>query len=591
MLKSIANYGKLIKNIKRRLIQMKRLFKEHQIRNTIDLNGNWQFITDEEGIGEKNGWQNGLPSNAVTVIVPSQWNNEFGLLTYTGLAWYEKKFSTNGGTLHIEFGSVMTKADVWLDGVKLGEHYGAFTQFEFIVNNVSKGEHTLVVRADNRFDSQSFPQSYTDWYNYGGIARDVQVDELKGIVILTNHLVYTLSDDLKNATVHSELELVNAESIAISSPLTVMVGDNTIYSGEITLEAGEKKSISTPDVTLENIGIWDTSSPILYTVVAKTDTDDLYDRVGFRKIEVKNLDILLNGKPIELLGVNRHEEHPEWGFAFPPKLMKKDLDIIHDLGCNTIRGSHYPNSRIFMDMLDEDGMLFWCEIPMWGCGFGEKALMDPVVVERGLNMHREMTKYYYNHPSIIIWGMHNEIYTPYPCTYEISRKYNDHLRKFGGNRLITHAANHPFEDSSMEFDDIICVNLYFGWYSGKLTDWDKFVEDLNKHRIEKGWGDKPVIMSEFGAAALYGFHSAFDTVRWSEEFQRDLLEHCLELFHKTDYMRGTYIWQFCNIRTSHNMDINRVRYFNNKGILDEYRNPKAAYFKVRELYRKYAQEK
>ena len=95
-------------------------------------------------------------------------------------------------------------------------------------------------------------------------------------------------------------------------------------------------------------------------------------------------------------------------------------------------------------------------------------------------------------------------------------------------------------------------------------------------------------MSEFGAAALAGFHSHFDTVRWSEEYQSDLIEYCLELFHKTDYMRGTYVWQFCNIRTSPSMDINRVRYFNNKGVLDEHRNPKAAYFKIKELYHRYS---
>ena len=102
--------------------------------------------------------------------------------------------------------------------------------------------------------------------------------------------------------------------------------------------------------------------------------------------------------------------------------------------------------------------------------------------------------------------------------------------------------------------------------------------------------DKPVLMSEFGAAALAGYHTPFDTVKWSEEYQRDLFEYTIELFHKVPYMIGTYPWQFANIRTSPSMDINRVRYFNNKGILDEHRNPKLAYFKIKELYEKYAKE-
>ena len=567
---------------------MKRLFSEHEMRKTIDLCGDWKFLKDPDKKGESEGWQNGLPGGE-TVIVPSVWNTELAQLTYEGMGWYEKKFKTNGGTIRLEFGSVMTKADVWLDGVKIGEHYGAFSQFEFLVRDVAQGEHTLIVRADSSFNEKSFPQSYTDWYNYGGIAREVQVDELTGVCILNNHIVYELDGELKNASVRAELELYNASNEAVSTPITVTVGDTVIVNENVTLDAGETKTLNSSPVTM-SVVLWNTDNPYLYPVVAKTETDDLIDRVGFRKIEVKNNNILLNNKSIELLGVNRHEEHPDWGFAFPAKLMKKDIDMICDLGCNTIRGSHYPQSQIFVDMLDARGILFWSEIPMWGVGFGKEALEDSDVVACGLNMHREMTRYYYNHPSIIIWGMHNEIYTFIPCTYDISKQYSEHLRKHGGNRLITHAANHPFEDESMDFDDIICLNLYHGWYNGTLADWDKLVKDFGERINNKGWAGKPVIMSEFGAAALAGYHSHFDRVRWSEEFQSDLLEYCLELFHKTDYMRGTYVWQFSNIRTSLRMDLNRARYFNNKGIVDEYRNPKAAYFKVKELYHRFAKE-
>ena len=575
---------------------MKRLFNEHEIRTVIDLNGAWKFKTDPDKVGIKQKWQFGL-AQGDTVVVPSVWNNELGLLAYEGWGWYEKKFNTSvDASLRLEFGSVMTAATVWLDGEYVGEHYGAFTQFEFVVLNVKAGAHTLVVLADSTIDGKSFPQRYTDWYNYGGIARDVQADVLNGVSILKNHIIYELSEDLKSAKICAEIELINAKNEACSSPVTVTVGDTLIYDGSVTIGAYEQVSFKTPWAVMESISLWDTDTPTLYTVVAKTDCDDLIDKVGFRLIETKNNDILLNGRSIELLGVNRHEEHPDWGFAFPPKLMKKDLDLICDMGCNTIRGSHYPNSRIFLDMMDERGILFWSEIPMWGCGFGPKALADSDIVNRGLNMHKEMTRFYYNHPSIIIWGMHNEIDTSNPCTVELTKSYYEHLRENGGNRLITHASNHPLNDLCMDYNDIICINIYHGWYnyyggSGSLKDWDKFVVDLKNRLTEKGWYGKPVIMSEFGAAALAGFHSHFDTVRWSEEYQRDLLEYTIELFHKTEYMRGTYVWQFCNIRTSFSMDINRVRYFNNKGLLDEYRNPKSAYFKVRELYTKYAKEK
>lgn len=573
---------------------MKRLFNEHEKRNVIDLNGAWKFKLDKEKEGEAKCWQNGL-TDAETITVPSCWNNELRLLNYEGMAWYERKFRTNGGTLRLEFGSVMTKADVWLDGKWIGEHYGAFTQFEFIVNDVKAGEHTLVVRADSTIDALSFPQRYTDWFNYGGIARDVEANELNGITILSNHIENVLSEDLKSATVNSVLELYNANGEECTSSVSVSVGDTVIYNGSVTLNGYETKTITTPKVVLDKIELWDIKSPKLYTVIAKTETDDLIDKVGFRRIEVKDNNILLNGKSIELLGVNRHEEHPDWGFAFPTKLMKKDIDLILDMGCNTIRGSHYPNSQIFVDMLDESGILFWSEIPMWGCGFSEDSLKNEALMARGFNMHKEMIKYYYNHPSIVIWGMHNEIPTYSPNSYPVSEKWSKYLRENGGNRLLTHASNHPLLDNDMDFDDIICINIYHGWYryggyEGTWKDWEKMVEQFGNRRTEKGWEGKPVIMSEFGAAALAGYHTPFDTVKWSEEYQRDLFEYTLELFHKTPYMRGTYPWQFANIRTSPSMDINRVRYFNNKGILDEYRNPKLAYFKIKELYHKYAEE-
>lgn len=575
---------------------MKRTFEQHKIRRVHDLNGAWKFKLDPDNVGKDEGWVYGL-SDAEDVIVPSCWNNELGLLNYEGVAWYEKKIEITGDDytgLLFELGCVMTYAEVWLDGKLQCEHYGAFTAFSF-TTYAEKGVHSLVVRADSSFDKHSFPQRYTDWFNYGGIARDVSMYELKGISILDNHIAYTLCDDFKSVKVHAELELFNTLDKGSSSPLSVSIGDTEIFCGNVSLGASERKIISTPEVELDGIELWDTDSPKLYTVVAETDSDDLIDRVGFRKIEVKDNNILLNGRSIELLGVNRHEEHHEWGFAFPPRLMKRDLDLILDMNCNTIRGSHYPNSKIFVDMLDEKGILFWSEIPMWGCGFAWELFTDPIIVERGLNMHKEMVKQYYNHPSIIIWGMHNEIDSAKETAATLTKTFYDYLREFGGNRLITHASNHPLDDVCMGYDDIICINIYHGWYDYNgypktMKAWEILVEQLRERLASRGWSDKPVIMSEFGAAALAGFHSHFDTVRWSEEYQRDLLEYTLELFHNTDYMRGTYIWQFANIRTSPEMNMNRVRYFNNKGIVDENRNPKAAYFKVKELYGKYALE-
>lgn len=573
---------------------MTRAFDEHIVREVATLGGGWRFAIDPDDVGERDEWYKNLPSGD-TVAVPTLWNNEIGLLQYEGAGWYERKFYAKGGTVRFVFESVMTAADVWLDGNKLGSHYGGFTAFDFIVHDVAAGEHTLTVRADSRFTAQSIPQKRVDWYNYGGIAREVSIEYLDGVCILNNRVEYTLSDDLCDATVRATLLLCNADAEERSTPVTVTVGDVQIDCGVVTLGAKEERILTSKDVVIKNVALWSCENPNLYSVAAKTETDDLCDRIGFRKIEVKNGKLLLNGKRIELRGVNRHEDYPGLGFAFPKNLMKRDLDILFDLGCNTVRGSHYPNAKYFVDLLDESGMLFWSEIPIWGCGFSEEAIGDPIVVARGLEMHREMIRDYYNHPCIIIWGMHNEIPSDTQNAYEMTKCYHQFLRENGGNRLITHASNHPMDDICFEFSDILSLNMYYGWYdqqkTGLAPDWEGFLENFRARREALGMTHKPVIMSEFGAGALYGYRNAFDSVFWTEEYQRDILSHCLTLFHNDPMIEGIYIWQFCNIRTSAGIAWrDRARCFNNKGILDEYRNPKLAYFEVKKLFEQFAKE-
>ena len=213
---------------------MRRLFEDHIIRQVKELSGTWRFLTDPENIGRASGYPCGLPKGDV-VAVPSQWNNELGLLNYEGCAWYEKKFHTEGGTFRFEFESVMTGADVWLDGTYLGNHYGAFTQFDFIARDLSAGEHTLVVCVDSRINKKSIPQRHTDWFNYGGIARDVWVERLKGISVLENHLHYSWSEDYASATVSASLVLYNASKEDLQTTLRVCVGDTEIYAGEVSV--------------------------------------------------------------------------------------------------------------------------------------------------------------------------------------------------------------------------------------------------------------------------------------------------------------------------------------------------------------------
>ncbi len=566
-----------------------RLFDEHKKRKSASLDGAWRFLTDSNYVGDEKGYKNGLPEGE-TVIVPSVWNTESGLLEYEGIAWYEKKFYTEGGCLRFHFGAVMTECQVFLDGAPLGEHYGGFCEFDFIVPDVESGDHRLTVKVDNRFDEHSIPQKKVDWYHYGGITRSVSIETLEGVCILNHRFRYELSDDLNSAECFSTVTLYNANSCKPEANIKLTLDGVEFVCDTVSLPAREYMTVQLPPFTVSDIRLWDEGKGELYSLEYTSETDDLIDRIGFRKIEVKDGKLLLNNREIEIRGVNRHHDHPDFGMAFPSARMKHDIDLICDLGCNAIRGSHYPNSRDFVDMLDERGILFWSEIPIWGCGFSQAALGDETVVKRGLNMHREMIDKYYNHPSIIIWGMHNEILSDTNEAYEMSKTYYEYLKATGGNRAVVYASCKPLVDICFEFSDIICLNQYHGWYSGGLDAWEPFFEKFCDRMKTLGFEDKPIIMSEFGAGGLYGFHDT-ELPIWSEEYQAKLIDFCLNLFHKHPMIVGSFIWQFCDIRTAKEMGMSRARGFNNKGIMNEYRRPKEAYYAAQRCYKSFKSER
>ena len=568
---------------------MPRIFTDRTKRQTTCLDGMWFFKTDADNIGKEKEFYKGF-TNGAEIATPSVWNTEFGLAEYKGAVWYSKNFYFEGGDARFNFEAVMTYAEVWLDGTLLGDHYGGFTSFDFYVNNVSKGFHNLTLRVDNSFDKYSIPQKKVDWYHYGGIIRSVFLEKVYGTVVSNLRFDYTLDDTLTSASSKITAEIFNPQNEGIATDITFNFDGKEIFKTSVTLAAGETKYIDSEFFNVDNVRLWDIGKPELYYISVTTDTDDLIDRVGFRLIEVKDEKILLNKNQIEIRGVNRHEEYPDFGFAFPPALMNKDIDIILNLGCNAIRGSHYPNSKYFVDLLDSHGILFWSEIPMWGVGFTAETLGYPLVIERGLTMHKEMLKQYFNHPSIIIWGMHNEIPTESENAYNISKLFYGFLKENGGNRIVAYATYKPMEDICLEFCDVICLNLYYGWYYGDNDSWPDALAEFRQRRNSLGFEHKPIIMSEFGCAAIYG-DLTFTNVRWSEEYQTEMLSKALTTFHNDPMVSGFYIWQYADMRTCWEAGMTRARGFNNKGIVNEHRKPKHSYFEVKRLYEKFKGEK
>ena len=557
---------------------MTRLFPEHYKRRVHSLNGAWRMIPDFSLEGEESGWQNGLPAGARTVMVPSVWNQELDLFHHFGVCWYEKEFTCDTERIMLEFGAVSGYTKVYLDGELLGDHYGGFSAFHFTACT-QPGRHRLILMVDASSNENTIPQPYVDWYHYGGIIRDVEFSELPAVYIQNCHYEYTLSDQLDQAQLYAVVTLGAFEAAQV--PLTIEIEGKAVAETVVSFSCAGVSTVRFEPIKLEKIRLWDVFAGNLYSVSAQTDRDDMYDRIGFRKIEATEQEIRLNGRPLFLKGVNRHEEHPDWGFAVPPQINKRDLDIIKGMNCNTIRGSHYPNSRSFLDMLDEEGILFWSEIPMWG--FSKECMANPVIIERGLTMHKEMTEQYYNHPSIVFWGINNECDTTSQEGYDLCKLYADHLRENGGNRLITFADMYFEYDVCLKLVDFVSINKYHGWYGAGVDEWKKYIPWLRTRMKDAGVEEKPIVLSEYGAAGLYGYTS-FDENKWTEEYQANLLKTVTELCYNEPGVVGTYVWQYCDIRSEN--ELNRARSYNNKGILNEYRRPKLSYYIIKDLYGK-----
>jgi len=563
---------------------MLRLFKESLIRNITDLDGLWYYCTDDTGSAN---WHNGLPAEKKPIIIPSCWNNENGLLQYEGDVWLETEFFTTEENIKLVFGAVNNECDVYVDGKHWGNHWGPFTEFSF-TKKLAPGLHRLVLRTNNiHNEADTIPLSNVDWFHYGGIIRSVELHQFQKACVDSVKLEYTL--DGNDAYLNAKIAL--RSFTALTSALTLHLGDRILAQKEITLDGYQIVNLQT---VLEDVKLWSPDSPTLYTFTIEFADDSLRERTGFRTIEIRDRQFLLNGKPIFFKGVNRHEEHPEWGFAVPAKLAKKDIDIIRDMGCNFIRGSHYPNAKSTLDYMDETGMLFWEEIPMWG--FKEENLLNETVRTRGIYMHKKMIQRDYNHPCIVVWGLNNEVDTATQAGWEVAKLFRKTIEEQDTTRLITFASNRAHIDICYEFADFISVNNYTAWY-GKdgttLPDWITYINKLTDYMEQTGNGHKPIVVSEFGAGAIYGVREMEEGLYWTENYQKEYLEYTLDLFMDHKRIQGALIWQFCDIRSgtrSRESGIRRLlsrpRSFNNKGLVNEFRRPKMAYYAVKQAFQK-----
>ena len=313
-----------------------------------------------------------------------------------------------------------------------------------------------------------------------------------------------------------------------------------------------------------------------------TPIDDLIERVGFRIVTALNGKIQVNGQDIMLKGFNRHEDHALVGASFPVSLMVQDLDLMVDMGCNSVRTSHYPNDERFLDLCDERGIFVWEENHARGLSLEQ--MRNPNFIQQCEDCNREMVEQHFNHPSIVIWAILNECASWSEEGRVHYARQLDQIRAMDDSRPLTFASCHREKEICFDLADIVSFNLYPGWYGpedpGELCD------------IARGWADqsgglgKPMIMSEFGGDGFYGYRSP-NRVKGTEERQADIIDSNLDAYLKRDYLSGTYIWQFCDCRVTEEETgpLWRVQTLNNKGIVDGYRRPKLAYEVVKKHFR------
>lgn len=550
---------------------MIRLFEQHIIRNYKELDGMWDFIKED------NGKKYQLP-------VPGCWEQNPDMIKYRGIGTYTKKVKLSKDTnLRLVFQGVSHTGDVYFDNQLITHHYNAFTPFEGIVKDAKKGDHEIKVVVDNTFGEHSALHIPNDYYTYGGITRPVSIEEISDIFIKQIHFTPALNNGKWSAKIE-----VLVKNIGDSESDILLNGSlaGVEIEGKACHLAPDQEECLVWINEFDSIVPWSNDNPMLYLLEMNLlqdnkPVDDLIERVGFRTVEIIEQKIHLNGERIFLKGFNRHEDYGVFGCAIPLQLMTQDLDLMQDMGANSVRTCHYPNDERFLDLCDERGILVWEENHARGLQLAD--MQNPNFEKQCEDCIREMIDFHFNHPSIVIWGILNECASETPEGREMYDKQYKQIKNMDTSRPTTSATCRHFTDICLDLPDIVSFNMYSGWYQ------DVPVSERHDQEMEwikkSGGAGKPVIVSEFGAAAIYGYRDR-GRAKWSEERQADIIQENIEVYKTDDRLTGIYVWQFadCRVTEEGGWFATRARSHNNKGIVDEYRRPKMAYDVIKSLF-------
>jgi len=550
-------------------------------RKTESLDGIWDFAWLGADAPKLEAVQFGDIAYGEIAAVPGCFDAAPKYAGKRGVAAYRRCVAAPGGTmLRLRIGALGLRGRILWDGRELGLNELPYSLQEYTFDSGEGDCHELAILIDNRLDFNDTPlfHYFYDFYGYGGIYRSVELETLPEGVRFGRVRVETLdcagkvrlSGRLSGGPAELSAGFDGAKPERIDAAF-----DGETFSFETTL----------PDPTL-----WSPDAPNLHTVTLKAGNDAIVERFGLRTVRCEKGEILLNGEPVRLYGYNRHDAHPQFGPAMPDELWIEDLQILRDMGCNFIRGCHYPQSQRFLDLCDQLGFLVWEESLGWGDNVDVQS--DPKFRRLQVVQTVNMVEASINHPSIVLWGFMNEAGDDKEVGASLLRELAAAVRSVDCSRPVTNATMHIRTALALDAFDVISFNIYPGWYEGANTadprPLDRIAPTLDEilGRLDTPeLRDKPVIISEIGAGGIYNWRDRIAGI-WSEEYQADYLDTVCTYFEQRPRVNGLALWQFTDGRTyAAGGVLGRPRAFNNKGTLDEYRRPKLAYDVVKKHFR------
>ncbi len=578
-------------------------------RTALDCSGFWKFKIDQDNQGEAEHWEHGF-SSGIDIAVPGSWNEqlaEAGLMNYIGAAWYEKEFvipkAFEGKSIRLYVGSVDFSAKVWVNGCFVGEQPFGFLPFELDLTPFAKAGESLriTLRAcnalsdetvpqgvsqsdyvrENRVRDETFPPARFDFFPFGGIQRPV----------------YLVASDVSHfASIKVQTHLLTSSDGGVSVFANVSQSDSLTARfsiGEIVVQAPIENGTVTSKLIVPNCIAWSCETPHRYMLRAellKGDEviDDYELLIGIREVKVEGNELLLNGKRVFLRGFGKHEESPIHGRGLNLPQIVKDFGLMKWINANSFRTSHYPYAEEWLDFADKHGVLVISEVADISRDFRKTSATALLNHKAFLE---QLISRDFNHPSVIAWSLSNEPNYLGEAEYHDGRgeaywnELTTFARQLDHTRPITIANVHraTLKDPALKFVDFISLNRYYGWYENP-AQLDLAAERLSEEldELARLYG-KPILVSEFGADTVAGFHSTTDQL-FTEEYQSNLIRRYCAVIESKPYTIGEHVWNFADFRTPQH---HRRVVMNLKGVFTRTREPKLAAFTLKDLWQQH----